>query len=91
MTPGGYDRSCWAVVESQIVVGIILVGIVIVVVVVEVVVVEVVEVVDVSGMKSVSIFIFSCMLSSELNRPRGSIIKVPESRVSSKKSSAKPT
>ena len=59
LAPGGYDRSCCVVVESHIVVvGIILDGIIIVVVVVEVVVVEVVKVV-VSGMKSVSIFIFA--------------------------------
>ena len=34
---------------------------------------------------------FSTFFSSDLIRPRGSMIKVPESRVSSKKSSVEPT
>ena len=90
LTPGGYDESCSIVVISVIiVVGITSEGIRIVVVVVEVVMVEVVKLV-VSGMKSVSIFIFR-IFSSDYIRPRGSVIKVQETRLSSEKSSAEPT
>ena len=92
LTTGGHDKSGFTDVISTIfVVGIISDGSIIEVVVVKLSVVEVVEVVVGSGMNSVPRFIFFRFISSDLNRPRGSIIKVPEPRVSSKKSSAEPT
>ena len=92
LTPGGHEESGFTdVISVTVVDGIISDGSIIEVLVVAIAVVEVVEVVEVSGMKSVWIFIFSYFNSFDLIRPRGSIMKVPESRVSSKKSSVEPT
>ena len=84
-TPGGYSETSVVNISDTVEVGMIFQEVVVVVVDV-----TVVEVVDVSGMKSVWIFIFSYFNSFDLIRPRGSIMKVPESRVSSKKSSVEP-
>ena len=86
--PGGYSETSVVNISDTVEVGMISQEVEVVVVVVDV---TVVEVLDVSGMKSVWIFIFSNFNSFGLIRPRGSMMKVPESRVSSKKSSVEPT